>query len=163
MANIDFLLHINNVKMQIQFRISVIALYSLVLKERHVSLVPHMTLIRPNTLPIKGAMTLFWIKPFYKCIVMPLFRIIPKFWDDFVYWKQPVCLDMSLFRINTLTKCRVMPLITPNTQPKCATITLFPHMPLFRHQRVQNNDLFLSNYIQWSTDLVDTDLVETPI
>ena len=56
---------------------------------------------------------------------MPLFRIIPKFWDDFVYWKQPVCLDMSLFRINTLTKCRVMPLITPNTQPKCATITLF--------------------------------------
>ena len=41
--------------------------------------VPHMTLIRPNTLPIKGAMTLFWIKPFYKCIVMPLFRIIPKF------------------------------------------------------------------------------------
>ena len=27
-----------------------------------------------------------------------------------------------------------MPLITPNLQPKCATITLFPHMPFFRHQ-----------------------------
>ena len=116
-----------------------IKVYSLVLKERHVSLVPHMTLIRPNTLPIKGAMTLFWINPFCKCIVMPLFRIIPKFWEDFVYWKQPVCLDMSLFRINTLSKCIVMPLIKPNTQPKCATITLFPHMPLFRHQRVTLN------------------------
>ena len=54
-------------------------IYSLVLKERRVSLVLHMTLIRPNTLPMKGAMTLLWIKPFYKCIVMPLFRIIPKF------------------------------------------------------------------------------------
>ena len=116
------------------------------------SLVPHMTLIRPNTLPIKGAMTLFWIKPFYKCIVMPLFRIIPKFWDDFVYWKLPVCLDMSLFRINTLTKWRVMPLITPNTQPKCATITLFPHMPLFRHQRVIFGSMVsficLSNFLE---------------
>ena len=24
---------------------------------------------------------------------MPLFRIIPKFWDDFMYWKQPICTD----------------------------------------------------------------------
>ena len=48
--------------------------YSLVLKWRHVSLVLQMNIIRPNTLLIKGAMTVFWIKPFYKCIVMPLFR-----------------------------------------------------------------------------------------
>ena len=53
--------------------------YSLVLKGRHVSVVRHMNLIRPNTLLIKGAMTLFWTKPFYKFIVMPLFRIIPNF------------------------------------------------------------------------------------
>ena len=60
-------------------------IYSLVLKERHMSLVLHMTLIRPNTLPIKAAMILFWIKPYYKCIVMPLLRIIPKFWDNLMY------------------------------------------------------------------------------
>ena len=30
----------------------------------------------------------------------------------------------------------VMTLFRHNTQPKFATITLFPHMPLFRHQRV---------------------------
>ena len=102
--------------------------YSLVLKERHVSLVPHMILIRLNKLPIKGAMTFFWIKPFYKYIVMPLF------WT-FLCTKnnQSVYLvDMSLFRTNTLNKCRVMPLITLNTQPKCATITLSTYMPLFR-------------------------------
>ena len=68
-------------------------MYSLVLKERRMSLVPHMTLIRPNTLPIKGAMTLFWIKPFYKCIVMPLFRIIPKF-----FWWFYVLITTNLYR-----------------------------------------------------------------
>ena len=32
-----------------------------------------------------------------------------------------------------------MTLFRPITQPKCATITLFPHMPFFRHQRVPMN------------------------
>ena len=78
-------------------------------------------------------MTLFCIKPFYKCIGVPLFRIIPKFWVDFVCVLKTTSLYrhvMYIFRISTLTKCRVMPLITPNTQPQCATITLFQHASL---------------------------------
>ena len=47
--------------------------YSLVLNERHASLFPHMTLRIKE--PIKGVITLFRIKPFFKCIVMPLFRV----------------------------------------------------------------------------------------
>ena len=33
--------------------------YSLVPKESNVTLVPHITLIKPNTLSLKGAITLF--------------------------------------------------------------------------------------------------------
>ena len=93
--------------------------------------------------PIKGAMTLFSLNPFCKCIVMPNFRIVPKFWGDFFTENDQSVLDKSLFKINTLTKCRVMPLIAPNTQPKCATVTLFPHMPLFWHQRVSTIFLWI--------------------
>ena len=42
---------------------------------------------------------------------------------------------MTLFWSKLFYKC-VMTLFGHNTQPKCATITLFPHMPFFRHQRV---------------------------
>ena len=43
---------------------------------------------------------------------------------------------MTLFWSKLFYKCTVMTLVRHNTQPKCATITLFPHMPLFQHQRV---------------------------
>ena len=44
---------------------------------------------------------------------------------------------MTLFWSKIFYKCAVMTLFRRNTQPKCVTITLFPHMPFFRHQRVQ--------------------------
>ena len=50
-------------------------MYSLVPKERPGSLFPHMTLFRPNTLPKKGAMSLFRINAKRKT-VMPLIRIV---------------------------------------------------------------------------------------
>ena len=49
--------------------------YSLVPKESNVTLVPHITLIRPNTLSLKGAITLFWVNTKRKT-VMTLFRIV---------------------------------------------------------------------------------------
>ena len=45
------------------------------LKESNVTLVPHITLIRPNTLSSKGAITLFWVNTKRKT-VMTLFRIV---------------------------------------------------------------------------------------
>ena len=45
---------------------------------------------------------------------------------------------MTFFWSKMFYKCTVMTLFRHNTQPKCATITLFPHMPLFRHQRVHS-------------------------
>ena len=49
--------------------------YSLVPKESNVTLVPHTTLIRPNTLSLKGAITLFWVNTKRKT-VMTLIRIV---------------------------------------------------------------------------------------
>ena len=49
--------------------------YSLVPKESNVTLVPHITLIRPNTLSLKGAITLFWVNTKRKT-VMTLIRIV---------------------------------------------------------------------------------------
>ena len=48
---------------------------SLVPKESNVTLVPHITLIRPNTLSLEGAITLFWVNTKRKT-VMTLFRIV---------------------------------------------------------------------------------------
>ena len=48
--------------------------YSLVPKESNVTLVPHITLIRPNTLSLEGAITLFWVNTKRKT-VMTLIRI----------------------------------------------------------------------------------------
>ena len=45
---------------------------------------------------------------------------------------------MTLFWSELFYKYTVMTLFRHNTQPKCATITLFPHIPFFRHQRVRN-------------------------
>ena len=50
-------------------------IYSLVPKESNVTLVPHITLIRPNTLSLKGAITLFWVNTKRKT-VMTLIRIV---------------------------------------------------------------------------------------
>ena len=50
-------------------------MYSLVPKESNVTLVPHITLIRPNTLSLKGAITLFWVNTKRKT-VMTLIRIV---------------------------------------------------------------------------------------
>ena len=44
-------------------------------KESKVTLVPHIILIRPNTLSLKGAITLFWVNTKRK-IVMTLIRIV---------------------------------------------------------------------------------------
>ena len=44
-------------------------------KESNVTLVPHITLIRPNTLSLKGAITLFWVNTKRKT-VMTLIRIV---------------------------------------------------------------------------------------
>ena len=44
-------------------------------KESNVTLVPHITLIRPNTSSLKGAITLFWFNTKRK-IVMTLIRIV---------------------------------------------------------------------------------------
>ena len=49
--------------------------YSLVPKESNVTLVPHITLIRPNTLSLKGAITLFWVNTKRKT-VMTIIRIV---------------------------------------------------------------------------------------
>ena len=49
--------------------------YSLVPKESNVTLVPHITFIRPNTLLVKAVMTLFWVNTKRKT-VMTLFRIV---------------------------------------------------------------------------------------
>ena len=46
--------------------------------------------------------------------------------------KQPVFTDMTLFRINAQTQCRVLILFWPNTK----LTSLFMHMPLIQHQRV---------------------------
>ena len=46
---------------------------------------------------------------------------------------------MTLFWSKLFYKCTVMTFFRHNTQSKCATITLFPHMPLFQHQRVGEN------------------------
>ena len=39
--------------------------------------------------------------------------------------------------------CKAITLFRHNTQTKCGVITLFPHMPLFRHQRVTTNPTFV--------------------
>ena len=44
-------------------------------KESNVTLVPHTTLIRPNKLSLKGAITLFWVNTKRKT-VMTLIRIV---------------------------------------------------------------------------------------
>ena len=49
--------------------------YSLVPKESHVTLVPHITFIRPNTLLVKAVMTLFWVNTKRKT-VMTIIRIV---------------------------------------------------------------------------------------
>ena len=49
--------------------------YSLVPKESNVTLVPHVTLIRHNTLSVKGAITLFWINTKRKTVIT-LIRIV---------------------------------------------------------------------------------------
>ena len=61
--------------MLIESKVDIFALYSLVPKESNVTLVPHITLIRPNTLSLKGAITLFWVNTKRKT-VMTLFRIV---------------------------------------------------------------------------------------
>ena len=53
-----------------------------------------------------------------------------------MYCKQPVFTDMTLFRINAQTQCRVLILFRPNTKLKCATISLFMHMSLIQLHRV---------------------------
>ena len=54
---------------------SPLAKYSLVPKESNVTLVPHITLIKPNTLSLKGAITLFWVNTRRKT-VMALISIV---------------------------------------------------------------------------------------
>ena len=43
---------------------------------------------------------------------MTLIRIIPKFWDDLAYWKQPFCSDMTFFGIKTDSMLSVFILLT---------------------------------------------------
>ena len=64
-------------------------MYSLVPKESNVTLVPHITLIRPNTLSLKGAITLFWVNTKRKT-VMTLIRIV---------LHSNGCAVITLFRI----------------------------------------------------------------
>ena len=54
------------------------------------TLVPHITLIRPNTLSLKGAITLFWVNTKRKT-VMTLIRIV---------LLSNGCAVITLFRIN---------------------------------------------------------------
>ena len=49
--------------------------YSLVPKESNVTPVPHITLIKPSTLSLKGVITLFWVNTKRKT-VMTLFRVV---------------------------------------------------------------------------------------
>ena len=44
------------------------------------------------------------------------------------YCKQPVFTDMTLFRINAQTQCRVLILFWPNTKRKCGN-----HIPVSAH------------------------------
>ena len=64
--------------------------YSLVPKESNVTLVSHITLIRPNTLSLEGAITPFWVNTKRKT-VMTLFRIVLLSND---------CAVITLFEIN---------------------------------------------------------------
>ena len=48
-----------------------------------------------------------------------------------------------------------MTLFRHNTQTKCGAMTLYPHMPLFRHQRVSKN-------IQTKTDVIGNFCTEDP-
>ena len=57
------------------FQASLSSTYSLVPKESHVTLVPHNTLIKPYTLSLKGAITLFWVN-IKKKTVLTLVRIV---------------------------------------------------------------------------------------
>ena len=44
-----------------------------------------MTLIRPNKLKMHVAITLLWVKPFHKCLVMTLLKVkSTKIWKGFV-------------------------------------------------------------------------------
>ena len=64
-----------NVSATFEFKKLFLFVYSLVPKESNVTLVPHITLIRPNTLSLKGAITLFWVNTKRKT-VMTLVRIV---------------------------------------------------------------------------------------
>ena len=61
---------------------------------------------------------------------------------------------MTLLWSKLFYKIAVMTLFRHNTQPKCATITLFLHMPLFRHQRVSQICKVQQNDYSISIDLV---------
>ena len=97
--------------------------YSLVLKESHVSLIPHMTLIsRPKTLTIDRAISLLdHAKNVETNCALKTTRLyghdslgsIP--WPSVESWLS----------------------LGPNIQLKCAAITLFLHMPLIQHQRIR--------------------------
>ena len=77
-------------------------LYSLVPKESNVTLVPHITLIRPNTLSLKGAITLFWVNTKRKT-VMTLIRIV---------LLSNGCAVITLFRIYQISTHSLLGVIT---------------------------------------------------
>ena len=103
-------------------------------KESHVTLVPHITFIRPNTLLVKAVMTLFWVNTKRKtvmtlirivllsngCAVITLFKIYLKrvMTDPFTFECHYSFLDHVKLKLYKW-------LFRHNTQPKCAT--LFPH------------------------------------
>ena len=66
---------IHNINTAFYFKVQKDLMYSLVPKESHVTLVPHITFIRPNTLLVKAVMTLFWVNTKRKT-VMTIIRIV---------------------------------------------------------------------------------------
>ena len=70
------------------------------------------------------------------CAVITLFRIylLITSWVSFRSCQTKTAV-MTLFWSKLFYKGTVMTLFRHNSQPKCATITFFLHMPLFRHQR----------------------------
>ena len=117
--------------------------YSLVLKESHVSLFPHMNLIKPS---IDNGWSHYSLLDPAFLQVWKLFRIIPKlrrwlkkFWDYFAYWKHPVrshvqTIYFSLGSIH-LPNSKSWLFFSPTTQLQCTTVTLISHIPLIQHQR----------------------------
>ena len=71
--------------------------YSLVPKESNVTLVPHITIIRPNTLSLKGAITLFWVNTKRKT-VMTLFTSRAAAWSKGTISAAAAAWDVCLLQ-----------------------------------------------------------------